>query len=138
MSNNGKVYFAHFGNRGQEKHRGVVTLAYTHDAKTNDVQIGAAFCSPKDQFSKAYGRMIAQRRLGSRACLTVEIVPDPGIMTRVIEHANGELGRVKMRFPRWLRKLRLMPGIGQGNRLLTDDEIAQCAALDQLVDDVTA
>jgi hypothetical protein len=45
---------------------GRVTLALRHKlcaAKGDEVEVGVAFCSPKDQFNKARGRNIARGRL---------------------------------------------------------------------------
>jgi hypothetical protein len=50
-----------------------VTFAYKRG--DNHVLFGAAFCNPKDQFSKAMGRKIAEGRLKSFAD-GIEIDPD--------------------------------------------------------------
>jgi hypothetical protein len=51
-----------------------VTFAYQR--ADDHVLFGAAFCNPKDQFSKSMGRRIAEGRMGSIAVEAIPISPE--------------------------------------------------------------
>jgi hypothetical protein len=58
----GRVYFIHIRNYGD----GALTAAIRLCQDSNDsVDVAVAFCSPKDQFSRKKGRLIAEGRLRS-------------------------------------------------------------------------
>lgn len=58
-----KTRFMHIGNKGNAQHKGVVTLAYRSGEYRTEFIMGAAFCSPDDNFCKATARQIAEGRM---------------------------------------------------------------------------
>src|SRR5208337_2831734 len=58
------VRFIYFGRpAGNNRHHGVMTVAYQLDKQQRQVSIGFSFCSPKDRWVKTIGQELALRRL---------------------------------------------------------------------------
>ena len=109
-----KTYYAHFGNR--QRSCGVLTASYRElDCET--LGIGLAYCSPKDQFVKAKGRMIADRRRDSRACIMTTRKDGQSILEAVAEGINGFIG-ADQRVPKWARNTRVVAARHIGNVLI--------------------
>ncbi len=83
---------------------GRVTLAYRHDEKQGDDSYAAAFCSPKDQFWKKKGRLIAQGRLDTGKILWFGKCPSDKRHEYVLASLKNLVEINDSAIPRWLRE----------------------------------
>lgn len=57
------IRYYYFGRTKDSKHQGIITIAAFVDDKRTVANVGLAFCSPHDQFSKSRAREIAHGRM---------------------------------------------------------------------------
>lgn len=67
---------------------GRATLAIMHDVETGGTVVGVAYSSPKDQFSRKRGRLIAEGRAHVGSFFGFDFVADPSrrVKEQVYEH----------------------------------------------------
>lgn len=101
--------FYYFGRPKIGRHKGIITMAVDFNKETKRLTFAMSFCSPRDQFCKRRGRMIAEGRLaaGKGGCLTV---PD-GVMpsTAVCNYFNNPGLLPRTFLPQWARYWVLVP-----------------------------
>lgn len=86
--------------------KGRATLAI--QVEGDNLEIGVAFCSPKDQFSKAKGRMIAEGRLKAKHGFYMKIGrnPDEKLKDQARRVVVTLVKNVKTHMiPRWAKKV---------------------------------
>jgi hypothetical protein len=79
---------------------GFVTAAIhvdTHDL----IYVGLAFCSPRDQFSRAKGRRIAEGRLEKNPAYILRRKPESRVKALVRKVIEGSVLTRDERFPQW-------------------------------------
>jgi len=116
------TYYVYFGNR--QRGCGVLT-ASCRELDSGTLGVGLAYCSPKDQFVKAKGRMIADARRTSRACILVDRREGQSLFEALVDELNGVIA-AGQRTPKWLRKLRLRTSKDSGNVLVRVGEFHEC------------
>lgn len=137
------VRFIYFGRpRQDERHQGVMTVAYSLDLRNHVVQIGFSLCSLKDQWVKAKGQEIAIHRLLSFP-ITARYLYEPRrlvvhIAQALLEHRKGEIRSIStgcsnnwlsMQIPSWTldlaRRLKMHAYTGLTPRALTISKCVQ-------------
>ena len=123
----GDIGYLYFGRRLQGEHNGVITAAFRVDSESSDrgcilLNIGMAYCSPRDQFNKTMARKIATNRINSRSGFFTAIDQhdkETRINDVVVEACNAHIERNKSKtrvgddgrhvpvLPRWLRGITL-------------------------------
>jgi len=83
-----------------------VTVAGVLDEGNNTLRLGVSRCSPKDQFSKAHGRKVAEVRADERPSKIVQVPPkEKGTLGRFFYEQAQELIKIaqaEVRIPRYL------------------------------------
>jgi hypothetical protein len=81
-----------------QKHKGVVTVVSKYNDEDSLLQLGFSFCSPKDHFSRKFGRQKAKERLEKIPLTVCCLIPSKSFVKDVIKCLTKQDLRPLMKF----------------------------------------
>lgn len=101
------IRYYYFGRPKTGRHKGIITMAVDFSKETKALEFSMSFCSPRDQFCKRRGRMIAAGRLAVRKCWHLAVKEGVMPSEAVCEFFNST-DTLRNSLPQWARSWKLL------------------------------